>query len=86
MRGAMFGVISLLALISAAAVYLWALQNADQTAQLQLDLGSYVGAWRMATPQPVPMMLIAAWVVGLASGLLWGGLIGGRRQPDPFQD
>lgn len=55
----------------AGAIGLWWAQNAHQTAQMQFDLGSGVGAaWRMQDAQPVPLLMLLSFV----SGLLLAGL------------
>ncbi len=50
----------------AGAIGLWWAQNAHQTAQMQFDLGSGVGAaWHMQQAQPVPLLMIGSFLAGL---------------------
>ena len=58
---------------------LWGVQNADQTVQFRLDLGSMVGAWQMASPAQASLAVLIAFAAGvLATALplwLWAGAL-----------
>lgn len=70
-------------LLAGGVAWLWVAQNADQTAMLRLDLGSMVGAWTTAEPQPVAPLLLVVFGVGVAVGgmpmALWALSERGRR-------
>lgn len=73
----------LLLLLTAGAVALWIVQNADQTVTLRLDLGALVGAWQ-AEPLSAPVLVAGAFGVGaLVVGLpaaAWGLAQRGRAR------
>lgn len=51
-----------------------AAQNADQAVTLRLDLGSAVGAWKLADPVPVLPLAGGALLVGLLLAPVLRGL------------
>jgi len=57
-------------LLGGGVVWLAIAQNAAQTAQLGLDLGSWIGAWQMRAPMPVlELMAVTGGAVALLVGL-----------------
>lgn len=59
--------------LAAGIAYAWTAQNASVTARLALDLGARVGAWEMAEPAPVTMLM----GLSFGSGFFFAALIFG---------
>ena len=76
MRWMLAGLFLVLVAVVASVTWFWMGQNADQVIQLQLDLTSRVGAWRMARPVPATSLLL--WSFGAGFGVaslmfsVWG--------------
>lgn len=50
-------------------LYAFYIQNSLRLSSLSLDLG--FGAWKLAEPQPLPLLLLAAFAIGLLPISLW---------------
>lgn len=76
----------LLVLLAVALVAVFWLQNVNHTVRFGLDLGAMVGAWQIAEPVPVPVVMFASF----AAGALFAGVValvwGLRHSPEPSLD